>query len=276
MQKTIIVDGRKIQKKILEDLKKDRLDIKKEIKLGAVLIGSNAQSSSYLIEKERIAKILNIDFKLFNFKENLSRNNLRKYLNKIKFGLDGLIIQLPMPKKFNTDYFLDSIPEKIDIDVLSSKSLGKFIKGKLNINPPGVSAVIEIFKEYEISYKDKIIGIVGRGSLIGKPLANFFMSLGLDVIITGKRSERIKDLLPLCDIIISGIGSPCILKKQMIQKGCICIDFGFSIDKKGKAIGDFDVDGLKGWAKLLTPSIGGTGPITVACLFRNLIQKVKY
>lgn len=269
----MIIDGKKIQSRILKELKEIRAKITKIPRLGAILVGHNESSISFLKEKERVAKILEIDFILKKLSTGISRRALRREINNLAKSVDGLIIQLPLPSKFNQNYFLDAIPVNLDIDILSSKSLGLFFKGRTTLYPPTVACVLEIFKEYKIEYKyKKIIGIVGRGQLVGRPLAIFFVNEGVDVMITGARSPNLPKIVKLCDIIISSTGVAGLIKENILKKKAVCIDFGYYKDRDGKIRGDFDL--VKSEKILITPPVGGTGPITVACLYRNLLEKM--
>lgn len=270
-----IIDGKKIQEKILKNLKQKREKIFKDekIKLGAVLIGKNPESISFLKEKEKVANFLKIDFRIYELEKDITRMRLRRYLNQIKKNLDGLIIQLPLPEHLNTQYFLDAIPENKDPDVLSSKAFGKFVKGReKEILPPSVLAIKEIFKYYNIDYKEKIIGVVGRGILVGKPVFNFFINEGVNVLSIRSDKDSLKKFIPLCDIVISGTGKKEIIKKDFIKNKAICIDFGYFRGKDGLVYGDFEFEKIKQKASFITPPIGGTGPITVACVFKNLLE----
>ncbi len=269
----MIIDGKKIQTRILHELEEMRSRIAKVPRLGAILVSNNRSSISFLKEKERVANILNIDFILKSLPVSISKRELRYEINNLAKVVDGLIIQLPLPQNLNQNYFTDAIPLSLDVDMLSSRSLGFFLKGRTVLYPPAVSCVLEIFKEYKIDYKNRqIIGIVGRGTLVGKPLVAFFMNEGIDTIVTGVRSVNLSRLLKLCDIIISATGQPHLIKESMLKKKVVCIDFGYSRNSDGKICGDFAP--LKSREKLLTPPIGGTGPITVACLYRNLLKKL--
>lgn len=271
----MIINGKKIQARILSELKQMRDKITRVPRLGAILVGDDQSSISFLKEKERIAKVLDINFVLRKFSIGISRRELRYEINRLAKTVDGLIIQLPLPQKFNKNYFLEAIPLNLDVDMLSSKSLGLFLKQRTVLYPPAVMCVLEIFREYKIDYKsEKVIGIVGRGLLVGKPLATFFINQGVDIMVTGARSQKLPKLLRLCDIIISSTGIPNLIEEGMLKKKAVCIDFGYYRQKNGKVSGDFA--SIKSKQIMVTPPLGGTGPITVACLYRNLIMKMMW
>ena len=253
----MIVDGKKLAERILVGLKKEIQKLPQRLNVGAVLVGKVPASMSFLKQKEKVAEILEIDFKIFKFPPKTAASRIRRKileLNKVR-NINGIIIQLPLPKYINTEKILAVINPKKDIDALSKSPL---------ILAPTVEAVKLIFQKYRINLRNKNILIVGRGRLVGQPIYNWLVS---------QESYR-KVMIPkLCkaDIVVSGIGKAGLIKGNMIKKGAVLIDFGFS-QKNGKILGDFDFATCVKKAKLITPVPGGMGPIMVAMLFRNLLK----
>jgi len=273
-----ILDGKKLADRILLNLKKEIKKNNLKLRLTVVSLGKDKVSEVYLKIKERTAKKIGVDFKLYHFEKNIDKKELTQEIKKIVANKrnSGVIIQLPLPKKFLADDFLNLIPFNKDVDLLSFEGLGRFYQGISEILPPTVSAISKLFEEYQINLKGKNIVLLGRGRLVGKPLAVYFINQGATVLVLNKETKKISDFTKKADILISGTGQPGLVKGKMIKKGAIVIDVGAKW-LNGKIRGDVD---LKSVAKkvsflapvLLAPVPGGLGPLTVACLFENLIK----
>ena len=255
-------------------MKKEILKLPQRLNVGAVLVGKVPASMSFLKQKEKVAEILEIDFKIFKFPPKTAASRIRRKileLNKVR-NINGIIIQLPLPKYINTEKILAVINPKKDIDALSKSPL---------ILAPTVEAVKLIFQKYRINLRNKNILIVGRGRLVGQPIYNWLTaqeSSRSDIrsrrnikIIDINQKNQLPKLVYKADIVVSGIGKAGLIKGNMIKKGAVLIDFGFS-QKNGKILGDFDFATCVKKAKLITPVPGGMGPIMVAMLFRNLLK----
>lgn len=262
----IAVDGKKIAGKIIAELKKNPAPTKE---LAAVLVGDNSASASFLRQKEKIAKELGVKFNLYNLSSELSENELKLEISQIakKESVGGLILQLPLPTKYDRDQILGVLPAEKDVDALVGG--GKAV-------PPAVLAVQDVLQEVGFSIADKIVGVVGRGLLVGRPIAESLSGRCREVIIFHTKTDltRIAD----CDLVICGAGKAGLIKSEMLKPGAGVIDFGFDM-VNGKISGDFDSSSLVTSNQLpvtrdsllafYTPTPGGTGPILVAELFKN-------
>ncbi|MBI2451336.1 MAG: bifunctional 5,10-methylenetetrahydrofolate dehydrogenase/5,10-methenyltetrahydrofolate cyclohydrolase [Parcubacteria group bacterium] len=271
----IIFDGKRFAEEMLAKLKEKRREFE-NLRLDAVLAGNDSASFSFLKEKEKAAKALDIDFKLHQIDENISNTQLRKEIvrvGKIK-SVDGLIVQLPLPKHINTQYILNAISPEKDIDVLSQKSLGAFYVDRSKILPPTVEAIKKVFEVYlpqvgkDLS-KSRVV-IVGAGRLVGKPIAVWLINQKRAVSIIDVEAFDLEKIVKEADILISGVGQANLIKKEMVKDGVFALDFGYSkID--GKNFGDID-ESVKEKASFFTPAIGGLGPVTVASLAENIFK----
>lgn len=266
----VILDGRKIAEEILQNLKKEIQN--RHLRLAVILVGKDPVSQIFVQKKKEACKRIGIDFKLFQFEEAISSDLLREEIKKI--GNDplnsGVVIQLPIPFE-NPEEILNLIPEKKDIDVLSAKSFDKFSRGELNILPPTVAAVAILLKNYHINIKDKNIIVVGRGRLVGKPLAAWLKLQKIKYNIVDKNTKNIISYIKKADIIISGTGSPNLITGDMVKNDVVAVDVGSSI-REGKAVGDIDFKSVSKKASYIAPVPGGVGPLTVACLLENLVR----
>lgn len=280
----MVIDGRKLAAEIINRLKKvslreiscrEKISKLPRLTIGAVLAGEDPASISFLKQKAKIAEALNINFRIFQLKSRVKTDELIKEignLNRTK-NINGIIVQLPLPRHIKTEQVLGAINPKKDIDALSLKP---------SVLAPTVESVKYIFKKYKITLKNKNILIVGHGHLVGRPIYNWLsLKTNKITIIDIKQKNQLPKLARKADIIISGVGKSGLIKGNIIKKGAILIDFGFSRKNSSsggearKIYGDFDFTSCAKKAELITPVPGGMGPIMVAMLFKNLFKLIK-
>ena len=233
-----ILDGKKLAQKILKNLKKEIERKKLKLKLAVVLVGDDPDSEIFVKQKRKACELVGIDFELFQFPKRIQQTELAKKIKEIiKSDISGLVIQLPLPQRINTDEILSLVPKEKDAESIS----------------PVVCAITCLLEEYKISLKNKKIILIGKGRLVGQPVSDWLKKQNL--VFSG--IEDIKQ----ADIIISGTGRPNLIKGEMVKKGAVIIDVG----------GDVEFETVSKKASYLTPTPGGVGPMTVACLLHNLV-----
>lgn len=278
----MIIDGKKISQDIIEKLKNEPKPIKF---LAAVLVGENSSSISFLKQKEKVAKELGVDFRLYEFPETIKNDELRDEVLKIAQHktCGGVIVQLPLPEHINKHYILNVLPREKDVDVLGERALGAIYTDKNPVLPPAVGVVSEILSTIHYKLSTSRVAVVGLGFLVGKPISIWLegnpvknVKFASQITSHGARCKEIilidlggdYSLLKEADLIITGVGSAGIIKPDMLKDEAIVIDFGYDGGK-----GDFDSSPLAINHKLSTisyvPTPGGTGPILVAKLIEN-------
>lgn len=268
-----ILDGKKVSEKILDNLKKEIKKANLKLRLAVVQVGKNPVSRVYIESKRKAAEKLGMNFKLYQFDEKIRPDDLKKEIERIVGDPEnsGVIIQLPLPKGLFPDDYLNLIPEKKDVDVLSEKSLGKFYQGKLKILPPIVAGILELLRSYKIKLKGKNIVLLGAGRLVGLPLAVQLMREKASISVLNEFTKDPVFFTEKADILISGVGKPNLVKGNMVKRGVVIVDAGTTI-LKGKLLGDVDLKSVAKKASYITPVPGGVGPLTVACLLENLVK----
>ncbi|MFA6534029.1 MAG: bifunctional 5,10-methylenetetrahydrofolate dehydrogenase/5,10-methenyltetrahydrofolate cyclohydrolase [Patescibacteria group bacterium] len=271
-----VVNGNQIAAEILADLKA-RVAVLKEsgraVSLAVVLVGSNAASSVYVRNKGLAAEIIGVDFKLFVYPSEISTTELVNEIKKIQGEnqLDGLIIQLPLPKTVDSKEVINQIAPEIDVDGLTAVSAAKLVVGEQQFLPPTPAAILEILKYHQVDLKNKKVVMIGKGELVGKPLAAILTNQKVDLIACDRSTPDISVFTREADVIITGAGSPGLLTGEMIKPGAVVLDAGFgSVD--GKSCGDIDFPSVAAKASLVTPTPGGVGPVTVAKLLANTVK----
>ncbi len=279
----IKIDGKKIAKKIISDLKKRPAP--KKI-MAAILVGDDKASLAFLGRKEKIAEELGIEFKLHQLDENISQKELEETVRRISDDgrVGGIIVQLPLPKKFDREKVLAGLDPKKDVDALqeSVRSLNSL---NIKIEAPVIGVVQEILKhvsEFPEGLKFKSLNslnivVVGKGLLIGKPIAKWLANEssrvsslnslnGLKFKVADSKTKDLKSFLTDADLVITGVGKANLIDPTWLKSGAGIIDFGFPPDLE-----TIKPENLNHLA-FYTPTPGGTGPILVAILFSNFFK----
>lgn len=273
-----IIDGKKIAEEIKNELKEQVIKSERKLKLAIVQVGENEVSKKFIERKINFAEEIGVKTEIYNLPAEISADELGKKLTEICAGQEnnGVILQLPLPEHINTQRALDNIIPEKDVDVLSSRAFGDFVTGHSKILPPLVGVIKIIFEKYDIKPAGKKIVIIGRGILVGKPIANWLIGEGATVSVLNSKTINPSGYTLMADIIISGTGKPDLIKSNIVKKGVVIIDAGMSsqssvVSSQTKLIGDVAPEVVEK-SSLFTPVPGGVGPITVAMLFKNLVE----
>ncbi|RJQ31321.1 bifunctional 5,10-methylenetetrahydrofolate dehydrogenase/5,10-methenyltetrahydrofolate cyclohydrolase [Candidatus Parcubacteria bacterium] len=268
----MIIDGNQIANEIKNEL---RVRVSgRNLKLAIIKVGQNKATDIFVERKLRFGKDIGVETEVFALGEDVGENDLCQKISEINKGnVNGIILQLPLPKGVNIQPALDRISPEKDIDALSSTLSGRFIAGETTVLPPVVGAVKIILEKGGINIndlKEKTVAIIGCGSLVGRPAALWFMNNGSTVSVLNSHTRDLKRLTTEADIIVSGAGKPGLIKPDMIKEGAIIIDAA-TAECDGRLVGDADPEVAKK-AAVFTPVPGGVGPITVAMVFKNLVD----
>ena len=271
----MIVNGKQIAEKIESLLIKELESIPKQT-IYFVIFGENKASEQFINIKSKVAERIGIISKIKSYSKDFSTEEAIKTIKELSSeNIDGIVVQLPLPKQMDTSKVLDSISIDKDIDLLSNLSIENYRKGKTGMVPPVASAVKSILESQNIDMENKNILIIGRGKLVGQPVAYMLdlLKVNYEIIdVNILMSERIKKIKS-ADIIISGVGIPYMIKSDMIKDGVILIDAGMS-EQSGELVGDIDPN-CHDKTSLFSQTPGGIGPVTVVSLFKNLLYKNK-
>lgn len=290
--KTKIIDGKKLRNEILEKVKTEIAVLPFKPVFCDILVGNDPVSMQYVNMKMRGAESVGIAFHKANFPLSINTNDLIqeiKILNKIP-NMRGIIIQLPLPGHIDKQMALDSIDPKLDVDCLGGRRSEIFYNNyddKKDLGFPTALACMALLDSLNLNLKNKKIVVLGRGALVGKPVAALLKFQGLNpTIITSKTpaydvhgeavagGENKKQLIKEADVIISGIGKGKYITGEMIKNGAVIIDAGTS-ESEGGIAGDVDLESVKDFAGYVSPVPGGVGPVTVAMLLKNVLKVAK-
>ena len=263
--------GAPIAEKILSALKADILAGAEKPGLAVVLIGENKASQIYVALKERKAKEIGMNFSLHSFAENSSKAEILeciKQLNKDN-KTSGIIVQLPLPVGFDTDKIIAAIDPQKDADGFHPQNAEKFLQGKNEIQPVFPSAIVHLLQSAGQDLQNKKAVVLGNSTEFGRIMQVALEREGLvcEFVLASELSSKLGKIKE-ADVLVSAMGSPELLKGQMLKDGAIVIDGG--IEKVGERVfGDVDFGSTKDLNGFITPVPGGVGPVTIACLLEN-------
>jgi len=281
-----IVDGKKLSREILEEVKREIATLPFVPVFCDVLVGSDSASIQYVGMKARAAERLGMKFYSADFPDSISEESLIEEIKKIELvpNICGIIVQLPLPPKFiDKKIILDAVPENLDVDCLGHLASDRFYKGENDIGFPTALACMAILDSLNLDLTNKNVVVLGQGDLVGKPVTALLRFRGLNpTVITRKTPARDaygmavaggedkEKLMKEADVIISGIGHGKHITGEMIKEGVVLIDAGTS-ESKGGIVGDVDLESVKDVASFVSPVPGGVGPVTVAMLLKNVL-----
>ena len=272
---TLILDGRFVAQEIQSTIKKKIEDSGSEITLATVLVGNDKPSQLYVNNKHKQATASSIKSMHVNLPGNISQSELEQKISELgnDATINGILIQMPLPKGLNEDSVIEMIPTNKDVDGLKEQNLGKLIVGNDVLRPCTPLGVMRLIEYYNLETSGKKALVIGRSRLVGMPQVIMFGSKGIDCTVTlaHSRTKNLDDLISKSEIVVPAIGVPGIINSKNVKKGAILLDVGISSDDKG-IHGDVDFDSVDGIAKAVTPMPGGTGPMTVACLLENTMK----
>ena len=274
----IVFDGRKRQEEILNSLKNDIDYLKRRnvIPNLAIIDATNNESSKIFIkQKINALKKLSLSYELYNANEADEKNliELIKNLNENE-RVNGILVQLPLPPKFNTERIINQIDPLKDVDGLTSYNLGNLMHGNEEIAACTPKAIIDILECNKIDVEAKEVTIVNNSIVVGKPLAMMLTRRFATVSICHVKTRNLEEYTKKSEILITATGVANLIKNEMVKDEAIVIDAGISrVNNMVK--GDVDFENVKNKCKLITPVPGGVGPVTVAMVVKNLINCCK-
>jgi len=263
-----LLEGKKVADKILDKIKKDIKKSQRKPSLAVVLIGNDKASELYVKIKKEEAKKVRIDFFLFRFKENSSEKKVIEKIRNLNRDrkISGIIVQLPLPKKINTQKIISSVSSLKDVDGFSAN--GKNSKSVLK--PVFPMAIIKLLESSGQKIDNKKAIVISNSKLFGEVMSKALREKKMKSgYILKKEIKNNLAKIKRADILVSAVGSRGIIKGEMIKSGAIVIDGGIA-KEKNKVFGDVDFKSVKNIAGFLTPVPGGVGPVTVACLLKNV------
>ena len=275
-----IINGKLIAEKIKDKIAKEISEFgdSKRPNLAIILVGDRDDSKLYVDLKEKEAKKVGVDTHVYKCADNTPETEILATidcLNKDK-AIDAILVQLPLPKNYNTDKIILAIDSRKDVDRFHPDNLKKLLQvsNHKEVMPPLFKVILKILKEIEFDIKNKKVCILANSDIFGKSLASVLSCLGANAQTRKPDEKKLSEKTRKADVLITAIGKAQFIKKDMIKKGVIIIDIGIAREQ-GKIYGDVDFDDVKEKAGFITPVPSGVGPMTIAMLFENTLELYK-
>lgn len=278
---SVAIDGKATAAKIRASVKNDCDKIfavhGKRPKLAIVLVGDNPASQIYVASKERACAEVGMESVVVRLPENADQNIVEKTVSELCLDetINGVMVQLPLPKTLNEKPVLELIPFEKDVDGLTSANAGRLFHGEKCLVPCTPKGVIALLKEYDIPLSGKNAVIIGRSNLVGKPLSILLLNENCTVTVCHSKTERLSDFTKKADILVVAIGKDRFVKSDMVKPDAVVIDVGINRTADGLH-GDVDYQSVKEIVGYITPVPGGVGPMTVAMLLQNTVEAFNF
>ena len=283
---TSLINGNEIAQNLRNELKEEIDDLKiktgKVPGLAVVQVGNVAASSVYVRAKTKSAKEVGIEVFDHHLPEETTEEELLKIINTLnnQDNVNGILVQLPLPKNINEQLVLDSIHPEKDADGFHPLNVGKLSIASHNdenlLIPCTPYGCLIMLKGLGVDLSGKNAVVIGRSNIVGKPMAQLLLKESCTVTIAHSRTKNVEEICKKADIVIAAVGRPKMVRGDWIKKGAVVIDVGINRitieiggKVKNKLIGDVDFDEASKNASAITPVPGGVGPMTIACLLRN-------
>ena len=266
-----IIDGKAIAAELRAELKEKIDGSETKPGLAVVIVGEDPASRIYVRNKIKACGELGIRSYSYELPETATQEEVETLLDDLAQNeeIDGILLQLPLPKHLDAEAASSHIPFEKDVDGFSARNLGLLMQHKEQVVACTPLGVMKILEKEGIDPTGKHAVILGRSETVGKPMAMLLLNANATVTICHSKTKNLKELCLQADILISAIGKANFVTEDMVKKGAIMIDIGINRDEKGKLCGDVDFERVKGKTSYITPVPGGVGPMTITMLLYN-------
>lgn len=268
-----IIDGKKIKKEILDELKETVSKLKDKPNFVVVQVGNNEASNVYIKQKAKMAEHIGYGYKHLKLPEDITQTELLKEIDKLNNDklTHGILVQMPIPKHLDEVTIENAVLPEKDVDGLTDLNAGRLFHGKDALYSCTPYGVMELLKRYNIPVEGKHAVVVGRSNLVGKPMSMMLTNAGATVTLCHSKTKDLAKHTKKADILIVGVGKPRFITSDMVRHGTVIIDVGINRLEDGLC-GDVDYDNVSKKASYITPVPGGVGPMTVAMLGKNILK----
>ena len=276
-----IIDGKALSDKILKEIENEHSELQAKVGrkagLAVIIVGENPASQIYVRNKIRACERVGFHSETIRLDENITEENLLLEIEKLNNdnNIDGILVQLPIPKHINELKVINAISAEKDVDGFHTTNIGKMMIGDetgfLSCTPAGV---IQMFEEYNIDLEGKDVLVIGQSNIVGKPMTLLLINKRATVQVCNSKTKNLPEKLQKADVVVAAAGSPKLVKGSDVKEGVVVIDIGINrVD--GKICGDVDFEEVSQKASYITPVPGGVGPMTIAMLIKNTFKSYK-
>ena len=275
-----IIDGSALAKEIRTEVKKEVESLKPDgvvPGLAVVLIGDDPASHAYVKMKAKACKEVGFYSIVHEMPDSVSQEKIIETIKMMNTNpnIDGILVQLPLPKHIETEKILEVIDPRKDVDGFHPYNAGRLVSGLNSYVPCTPLGVMRMFEKYGINLQGKDCVVVGASNIVGKPMAALLLNAEATVTTCHIYTKDLKFYTQNADIVIVGVGKAGLIGADMVKQGAIVVDIGINKLADGKIVGDVAFDSVSQKCSFITPVPGGVGPMTIAMLLENTLFAAK-
>ncbi|SFV58964.1 Methylenetetrahydrofolate dehydrogenase (NADP+) / Methenyltetrahydrofolate cyclohydrolase [hydrothermal vent metagenome] len=276
-----LIDGKTLAQKVHTSVANEVEQLKQEKNivpgLAVILVGDDPASHAYVKMKAKACEKVGFYSISHNMPDTISQEEIIATIEMMNANprIDGILVQLPLPKHVDTDKILEVIDPKKDVDGFHAYNVGRLVTGLDSFVACTPLGVMKMFEEYNIDLEGKDVCVVGASNIVGKPMAALLLNANATVTVTHIFTKDLKAHTSKADIVVVGVGVPGLITEDMIKDGAIVIDIGINRIENGSLVGDVDFKHVSPKCSYITPVPGGVGPMTIAMLLSNTLKAAK-
>ncbi|WP_026943305.1 bifunctional methylenetetrahydrofolate dehydrogenase/methenyltetrahydrofolate cyclohydrolase FolD [Helicobacter rodentium] len=275
-----ILDGKALAQNIEKEIQKEVESLSQKgitPGLAVMLVGSDPASQSYVNMKAKACKRTGIYSITHEMPENIQQESLLQTISMLNQNpnIDGILVQLPLPKHIDTTAVLEAIAPHKDVDGFHPFNMGRVFANLESFVPATPMGVLTLLKYYKIPLQGKNVVIVGASNIVGKPLGALFLNENATITLCHIYTQDLAKHTKEADILCVAVGKPNLITKDMVKEGAIVVDIGISRLQDGRIVGDVDFENVAPLCEFITPVPGGVGPMTIASLLQNTLKSAK-
>ena len=272
-----IIDGKEIAKKLRSKIAEEVASLNRPPGLAVILVGEDPASAVYVRNKELACKEAGFFSDKIIKSENITEEQLLEEVERLNNNphIDGILVQLPLPKHINANKVIEHISPHKDVDGFHSENIGKLMQNKSHLRPCTPKGVMTMLESIDCKIEGMNCVVVGASNIVGRPMAMELLNARGTVTICNSRTKDLAGKVRQADIVVVGVGIPKMVKGDWVKEGAVVIDVGINRLDDGSLVGDVDYDAIKETAGAITPVPGGVGPMTIATLLENTLIAYK-
>ena len=272
-----IIDGKKISQEIKDELKAEMAQRKAKGEsrcLAVIQVGSDPASTVYVGNKKKACEYVGIESLSYELPEETTEKELLDIIRELngRNGVNGILVQLPLPPHINEDRVLLAIAPEKDVDGFHPVSVGNLSIGRPGYVSCTPAGIIQLLKRTGIQIEGKECVVLGRSNIVGKPMAMLLLRENGTVTVCHSKTQNLKEITKRADILVVAIGKPRFVDADYVKEGAVVIDVGIHRNEGGRLCGDVDFDSVAPHTSAITPVPGGVGPMTIAMLMSNCVR----
>ncbi|MBQ1517584.1 MAG: bifunctional methylenetetrahydrofolate dehydrogenase/methenyltetrahydrofolate cyclohydrolase FolD [Clostridia bacterium] len=278
----ILIDGKELAGIKREEIAKETKELADKTGttpgLAVVIVGDDPASQTYVRNKAKACEEVGFYSEVVSLPANTSQRDLLKVIAELndRIDIDGILVQLPLPKHINEKAVIGKISPKKDVDGFTPSNAGKVLIGSPKFAPCTPAGIMELVKSTGINIEGKHCVVVGRSNIVGKPVAMMMLHENATVTICHSKTANLKEITSKADILIAAVGKPGFITGDMVKEGAVVIDVGINRNEEGKLCGDVNFEQVEPKAGFITPVPGGVGPMTITMLLKNTLDAALY